>query len=118
MAARLDLDPASAVLAYLGSELRRHRSAAGLSHAQLGEIVNYTGALVRMIETAECTPTAPRAGHRPSWRDLLQRECQTSKFAVEGYAELNAHSPGMINGCFTTPIHEAHSGGSAHPGRP
>jgi transcriptional regulator with XRE-family HTH domain len=57
MAAPLDLDPTSSVLAYFGSELRRYRSAAGLSQERLGEIVNYTGALIGMIETAKRTPT-------------------------------------------------------------
>jgi transcriptional regulator with XRE-family HTH domain len=57
MAAPLDLDPASSVLAYFGSELRRYRGAAGLSQERLGEIVNYTGALIGMIETAKRTPT-------------------------------------------------------------
>jgi transcriptional regulator with XRE-family HTH domain len=57
MAAPLDLDPSSSVLAYFGCELRRYRSAAGLSQERLGEIVNYTGALVGIIETAKRTPT-------------------------------------------------------------
>jgi hypothetical protein len=57
MAAPLDLDPSSSVLAYFGSELRRHREAAGLSQDRLGAIINYTGALIGMIETAKRTPT-------------------------------------------------------------
>ncbi|MBS2966571.1 helix-turn-helix domain-containing protein [Actinocrinis puniceicyclus] len=57
MAAPLDLDPSSSVLAYFGSELRRYRIAAGLSQERLGEIVNYTGALVGLIETAKRTPS-------------------------------------------------------------
>lgn len=57
MAAPLDLDPSSSALAYFGSELRRYRDAAGLSQERLGVIINYTGALVGMIETARRTPT-------------------------------------------------------------
>src|ERR1700749_1324030 len=53
----LELDPSSSVLAYFGSELRRYRAAAGLSQGQLGEIVNYTGALIGMVETAKRTPS-------------------------------------------------------------
>jgi transcriptional regulator with XRE-family HTH domain len=57
MAAPLDLDPSSSVLAFFGSELRRYRESAGLSQERLGVVINYTGALVGMIETAKRTPT-------------------------------------------------------------
>ncbi|MBS2965636.1 helix-turn-helix domain-containing protein [Actinocrinis puniceicyclus] len=57
MAAPLELDPSSSALAYFGSELRRYRSAAGLSQQRLGEMVNYTGALIGMIETAKRMPS-------------------------------------------------------------
>lgn len=57
MAAPLDLDPSSSALAYFGSELRRHREAAELSQERLGAVINYTGALIGMIETAKRTPT-------------------------------------------------------------
>src|SRR5215469_8916492 len=57
MAAPLELDPSSSVLAYFGSELRRFRVAAGLSQERLGEVVNYTGALVGLVETAKRTPS-------------------------------------------------------------
>lgn len=52
-----ELDPSSSVLAYFGSELRRFRTAANLSQGQLGEVINYTGALVGLIETAKRTPS-------------------------------------------------------------
>ncbi|GGO95892.1 helix-turn-helix domain-containing protein [Wenjunlia tyrosinilytica] len=52
-----DLDPTSSVQAYYGSELRRLREKAGLSHARLAEILNYSPALVGHIETATRMPT-------------------------------------------------------------
>jgi transcriptional regulator with XRE-family HTH domain len=58
-----ELDPTSSVLAFFGSELRRHRTAAGLSQERLGEIVNYTGSLVGQVETARRSPS----------RDLAER---------------------------------------------
>lgn len=57
MVAPRELDPSASVLAYFGSELRRFRTRAGLSQERLGEIVNYTGALVGLIETAKRTPS-------------------------------------------------------------
>lgn len=57
MVAPRELDPSASVLAFFGSELRRLRLAAGLSQERLGEIVNYTGALVGLIETASRTPS-------------------------------------------------------------
>lgn len=56
MVAPRELDPSASALAYFGSELRRLRRAAGLSQERLGEIVNYTGALVGLVETAERNP--------------------------------------------------------------
>ncbi|HEV2638159.1 MAG TPA: helix-turn-helix transcriptional regulator [Actinocrinis sp.] len=52
-----ELDPSSSVAAYFGSELRRYRTAADLSQGRLGEIINYTGALVGLVETAKRTPS-------------------------------------------------------------
>lgn len=57
MVAPRELDPSASVSAYFGSELRRLRTRAGLSQERLGEIVNYTGALVGMVETAKRTPS-------------------------------------------------------------
>jgi transcriptional regulator with XRE-family HTH domain len=51
------LDPGASPLDYYGYELRRHREAAGLTQKQLGDIVNYTGSLVGLIETARRVPT-------------------------------------------------------------
>lgn len=52
-----ELDPGSSVLAFFGSELRRYRTAADLSQDRLGQIINYTGALVGLVETAKRTPS-------------------------------------------------------------
>ncbi|KAF4407747.1 MULTISPECIES: helix-turn-helix transcriptional regulator [Streptomyces] len=57
MVAPRELDPTSSVLAFFGSELRRHRTAAGLSQDRLGEVVNYTGSLVGQVETARRSPS-------------------------------------------------------------
>lgn len=57
MVAPRELDPSASALDYFGSELRRLRIAAGLSQEQLGEIVNYTGALVGMVEVAKRCPS-------------------------------------------------------------
>lgn len=57
MAAPAELDPSASALAYFGSELRRYRVAADLTQERLGEIVNYSGALVGLVETAKRTPT-------------------------------------------------------------
>ncbi|EPD58697.1 helix-turn-helix domain-containing protein [Streptomyces sp. HGB0020] len=51
------LDPGASPLDYYGYELRRHREAAGLTQKQLGDIVNYTGSLVGLVETARRVPT-------------------------------------------------------------
>jgi transcriptional regulator with XRE-family HTH domain len=51
------LDPGASPLDYYGYELRRHREAAGLTQKQLGDIVNYTGSLVGLIETARRVPS-------------------------------------------------------------
>jgi transcriptional regulator with XRE-family HTH domain len=52
-----ELDPSVSVPAYFGAELRRYRKAADLTQEELGEKVNYTGALISMIEAAKRTPT-------------------------------------------------------------
>ncbi|HEV2639404.1 MAG TPA: helix-turn-helix transcriptional regulator [Actinocrinis sp.] len=57
MAQPLDLDPSSSVAAYFGAELRRFRLAASLTQERLGDVINYTGALVGLVETAKRTPT-------------------------------------------------------------
>ncbi|MEU1366266.1 helix-turn-helix transcriptional regulator [Streptomyces sp. NPDC005803] len=51
------LDPTASPLDYYGWELRRLREAAGLNHAQLGEIIFCTGSLIGQIETTKKIPT-------------------------------------------------------------
>jgi transcriptional regulator with XRE-family HTH domain len=52
-----ELDPSASVPAFFGAELRHHRKAAGLTQEELGEQINYTGALIGMIETTLRAPT-------------------------------------------------------------
>ena len=47
MSALRDLDPASSVLAFFGAELRRLRTAAGLSQEELGQHISYHGLAAR-----------------------------------------------------------------------
>lgn len=125
MAAPLDLDPSSSVLAYFGSELRRYRIGAGLSQERLGEIIVYTGALVGMIETAKRTPTREFAercdaalntdgalarlwplvnrGNFPSWfRGFVELEASATKIqsfeimAVPGLLQIAGYARAML----------------------
>jgi transcriptional regulator with XRE-family HTH domain len=57
MSALRDLDAASSVLAFFGAELRRLRTAAGMSQEELGQQISYSGSLVGMVETARRAPT-------------------------------------------------------------
>ena len=52
-----ELEPSASVPAYFGAELRRLRKLSGLSQEELGAKINYTGALVSMIEMALRTPS-------------------------------------------------------------
>ncbi|MGW6977308.1 helix-turn-helix domain-containing protein [Streptomyces sp. NPDC054952] len=52
-----NLDPSASPLDYYGSELRRLREDAGLTQAQLGDIIFCAGSLVGQIETARKVPT-------------------------------------------------------------
>jgi transcriptional regulator with XRE-family HTH domain len=52
------LDPTAGPLDFFGAELRRWRTAAGLSQEQLGQRVGYSGAQVGKIETGERAPSA------------------------------------------------------------
>jgi len=63
MSAMRDREPSSGVLAFFGAELRRLRSAAGLSQEDLGQRVCYSASLIGMVETARRVPT----------RDFAQR---------------------------------------------
>lgn len=56
MSAPRDLDPVSSVLAYFGAELRRLRTAAGISQEDLAQRISYSASLVGMIETARRAP--------------------------------------------------------------
>jgi transcriptional regulator with XRE-family HTH domain len=51
------LDPSASIAALFGSELRRYRTAAGLTQEELGDALIYTGSLVGQIETARRTPS-------------------------------------------------------------
>ncbi|HTS96496.1 MAG TPA: helix-turn-helix transcriptional regulator [Streptosporangiaceae bacterium] len=52
-----ELDPGAGPLAFFGAELRRARTAAGLSQEQLGQHVGYSAAQVGKVETGERAPT-------------------------------------------------------------
>lgn len=52
-----ELDPSAGPLAFFGAELRRARTAAGLSQEQLGQRVGYSGAQVGKIEMGERAPS-------------------------------------------------------------
>jgi transcriptional regulator with XRE-family HTH domain len=52
-----ELDPGASPLAFFGAELRRARSAAGLSQEQLGQRVGYSAAQVGKVETGERAPS-------------------------------------------------------------
>ncbi|GGK36433.1 hypothetical protein GCM10010124_31350 [Pilimelia terevasa] len=51
------LTPSASTLHYFGAELRRLRTAAGLSQAELGRKIRYTADTVRRCETAERVPS-------------------------------------------------------------
>lgn len=63
MSALRDPDPSSSVLAFFGAELRRLRSAVGMSQEDLGQRVVYSSSLIGMVETARRAPA----------RDLAER---------------------------------------------
>lgn len=52
-----ELDPTAGPLDFFGAELRRWRTAAGLSQEQLGQRVGYSGAQVGKVETGERAPS-------------------------------------------------------------
>jgi transcriptional regulator with XRE-family HTH domain len=52
-----ELDPSAGPLEFFGAELRRARTAAGLSQEQLGQRVGYTGSQVGKVETGERAPS-------------------------------------------------------------
>lgn len=58
-----ELDPTAGPLDFFGAEVRRWRTAAGLSQEQLGQKVGYSGAQVGKVETGERTPSQDFAQH-------------------------------------------------------
>jgi transcriptional regulator with XRE-family HTH domain len=52
-----ELDPSAGPLEFFGAELRRWRTAAGLSQEQLGQRVGYSGAQVGKVETGDRAPS-------------------------------------------------------------
>ena len=58
-----ELDPTAGPLDFFGAEVRRWRTAAGLSQEQLGQRVGYSGAQVGKVETGERAPSQDFAQH-------------------------------------------------------
>ncbi len=59
-----DSEPRTASLAlrYYATELKRHREAAGLTQAQLADLIPYSKSMVSMVETAKRSPLDAREG--------------------------------------------------------
>ncbi|WP_116245187.1 helix-turn-helix transcriptional regulator [Nocardiopsis sp. FIRDI 009] len=55
-------------LRYYASELKRYREAAGLTQAQLADLIPYSKSMVSMIETAKRSPLDAREGDRVTSR--------------------------------------------------
>ncbi|MGW8528408.1 MULTISPECIES: helix-turn-helix domain-containing protein [Nocardiopsidaceae] len=60
--------PASLALRYYATELKRHREAAGLTQAQLAELIPYSKSMVSMVETAKRSPVESREGDKVTSR--------------------------------------------------
>jgi transcriptional regulator with XRE-family HTH domain len=58
-----ELDPSAGPLEFFGAELRRWRTAAGLSQEQLGQRVGYSAAQVGKVETGDRAPSPDFAQH-------------------------------------------------------
>jgi len=58
-----ELDPTTGPLDFFGAEVRRWRTAAGLSQEQLGQRVGFSGAQVGKVETGERAPSQDFAQH-------------------------------------------------------
>ncbi|MCK9870000.1 helix-turn-helix transcriptional regulator [Nocardiopsis dassonvillei] len=52
----------SLALRYYAAELKRHREAAGLTQAQLADLIPYSKSMVSMVETAKRSPLESREG--------------------------------------------------------
>ena len=55
---------ASSALRYYASELKRHREAAGLTQAQLADLIPYSKSMISMVETAKRSPLDTRESGR------------------------------------------------------
>ncbi|MEU3015984.1 MULTISPECIES: helix-turn-helix transcriptional regulator [unclassified Nocardiopsis] len=55
---------ASLALRYYATELKRHREAAGLTQAQLADLIPYSKSMISMVETAKRSPLETREGDR------------------------------------------------------
>ena len=112
-----ELEPSASVPAFFGAELRRARKLAGLTQDELGERINYTGALIGMIETTLRTPTLQFAemcdrvldtdGSLSRLWPLVNKTIYPSWF--QGYMELEAtasviasFNPQAVPGLFQT----------------
>lgn len=90
MVSSRELDPGASTLAFFGAELRRHRTAAGMSQDDLGHAISYSGALVGRVEMAERMPSQDFAdrcdealntgGFFSRFRNLVKREAFPSWF--------------------------------------
>jgi transcriptional regulator with XRE-family HTH domain len=90
MVSSRELDPGASTLAFFGAELRRHRTAAGMSQDDLGHAINFSGALVGRVEMAErmpshdfadrCDEALNTGGFFVRFRDLVKREAFPSWF--------------------------------------
>jgi transcriptional regulator with XRE-family HTH domain len=97
------LDASTSVPAYFGAELRRYRKAAELTQEELGEQINYTGAMISMVEAAKRTPSRQFAedcdrvlstgGALTRIWPLVNQERYPSWF--RGYVELEATATGI-----------------------
>ncbi|MGH3322068.1 MAG: helix-turn-helix domain-containing protein [Streptosporangiaceae bacterium] len=95
------LDPSASALAFFGAELRRLRSAAGVSQEQLGEKVNYSADLISKIETAErmpkldlaqrCDQTLGTDGFFARLSELVRREATPAAWFAD-YLDLEAEA--------------------------
>ncbi|MEV8630378.1 helix-turn-helix transcriptional regulator [Streptosporangium sp. NPDC051023] len=130
MPAPRDLDPSASPLAFFGAEVRRYRAEKGWSQEKLGEQINYSIALVGMIETAKrvpsrdftarCDEALETGGALTRLWPLLSREAYPTWFRpfVELEREatsLKGYEPMVLPGLFQT---EAYARAMLLGGRP
>lgn len=75
---------ASLALRYYATELKRYREAAGLTQAQLADLIPYSKSMISMVETAKRSPLDAREGDRT-----------TSKFTE--YCDETLRTGGALN---------------------